>query len=423
MENKIKNLKRGRKVAFISSFITFLSAVAKGSVGYLFNSPILIADAFHSGADFLTHIASGLGLWVATKGKTTKFPYGLYRAETIACLVIGGLIIAVGIELFWDGFHKLLYIDAVDTFPIFPIGASLLSTIAAIIVAKMESKIGKAIGSQSLIANSREQFLDIFTSLVVLMGILLAYFKIPYAEGSIIILISFLLIKLGVENIWTSLLILMDANLDPELQLEIGKKVNKIYGVKGVSTVKIRQSGPFKMIECVITTKPSLSLYQAHELADKVEGMIERDHKHIESVFIHVEPVKADTVLAMVPVQSIDGLDSKIHGHCARAPYFVCLKLRNQQIEIEDFYANEFLDQKQHIGVKVARNFVKYKVDLLFTASIGEISFHMLKDNLIDIFKTDEGLSIKEIIKRYFQNQLQPLSDPTHSIEASLVSH
>jgi len=248
-----------------------LSAVAKGSVGYLFNSPILIADAIHSGADFLTHIASGLGLWVATKGKTTKFPYGLYRAETIACLVIGGLIIAVGVELFWDGFHKLLYIDAVNTFPIFPIGASLISTIAAIIVAKMESKVGKEIGSQSLIANSREQVLDIFTSLVVLMGILLAYFKIPYAEGSIIILISFLLIKLGVENIWASLLILMDANLDPDLQLEIGKKVNEIYGVKGVSTVKIRQSGPFKMIECVIATKPSLSLYKAHELADKVK--------------------------------------------------------------------------------------------------------------------------------------------------------
>jgi hypothetical protein len=29
--------------------------------------------------------------------------------------------------------------------------------------------------------------------------------------------------------------------------------------------------------------------------------------------------------------------------------------------------------------------FIDHKADLLFTAGIGEISFHMLKDNLIDI--------------------------------------
>ncbi len=419
MKNKIENLKRGRKVAFISSFVAFLSAALKGIVGCLFNSPLLIADAFHSGADLLTHLASGFGLWIATRGKTAKFPYGLYRAETIACLLIGGLIVMIGIELFQDGFHKLFYLDAVEVFPVFPVIASICSAIAAFVVAKMESKVGKSIGSQSLIANSREQFLDIWTSMVVLAGILLAYFKIPYAEGSIIMLISVLLFKLGIENIWTSLLILMDANLDPELQVEIEKKVNEIYGVKGVSSVKIRQSGPFKMVECVIATKASLSLYKAHELADKVENIIEKNYKRIESVFIHVEPLKEKTLSAMIPVQNIKGLDSEIHGHCARAPYFVILKLIDKKIEIEDFYSNEFLAEKQHIGVKVARVAVKYKMDLLFTASIGEISFHMLKDNLVDIYKVNEGLSVNEIINSYNFKQLQPLTCPTHSIEDS----
>ncbi len=121
----------------------------------------------------------------------------------------------------------------------------------------------------------------------------------------------------------------------------------------------------------------------------------------------------------MIPVQNIKGLDSEIHGHCARAPYFVILKLIDKKIEIEDFYSNEFLAEKQHIGVKVARVAVKYKMDLLFTASIGEISFHMLKDNLVDIYKVNEGLSVNEIINSYNFKQLQPLTCPTHSIEDS----
>ncbi|MBF0204496.1 MAG: cation diffusion facilitator family transporter [Desulfamplus sp.] len=422
MKNKIENLKRGRRIAFISSLVALLSALVKGIVGYLFNSPVLIADAFNSAADFMNHAASGFGLWIASRDKTTKFPYGLYKAETIACLLIGGLVITVGIELFRDGFDKLLHIDAVEEFPVFPVAASLFSAICAFIVAKMESKVGKEIGSQSLIANSREQILDIFTSLVVLIGIVLAYFKIPYVEGSIIILISGLLFKLGAENIWTSLLILMDANLEPELQVDIENKINTIYGVKGVSSVKIRQSGPFKMVECVIATKPSLPLYKAHELADKVEDIIEKDHKQIESVFIHVEPMNEKSLSAMIPVKNIDGLQSQIHGHFSRAPYFVFLKLIDKQITIENFYTNEFLSETQHIGIKVARVAIANKIDLLFIVNIGEISFHILKDSMVDIYKVNKGVSVKEIMDNYCLNKLQHLTAPVHSIEESLVS-
>jgi len=116
-----------------------------------------------------------------------------------------------------------------------------------------------------------------------LAGILLSYMKIPYIEGSIIVLISLLIFKLGVENIWTSLLALLDANLSPGLQLSIAEEVNKIYGVKGASEIKIRQAGPFQMVECKIMTSPSLALYKAHELADKVEEYIDRNYENVES--------------------------------------------------------------------------------------------------------------------------------------------
>lgn len=422
MDKEVKNLKQGQRIAFLATFVNLVLAIMKGVVGFMFGSPILLADAFHSGGDLLAHAASGFGLWIAARGKTAKFPYGLYRAETLACFIVGVFIIVAGIEIFKQGFEKLFYIDSVGSFPVLPVAASIVSAMVAFFVAKMESKVGRSIGSKSLIANSREAFLDIFTSLVVLIGILLAYFRIPYVDGIIIILIALLLLKLGVENIWTSLLILMDANLDIDLQTEIEEKVNQIYGVKGISKVKIRQSGPFKMVECVIATRPSLSIYKAHELANEVEDFIAENHEHIESVFIHMEPGKEKRVLAMIPVQNIDSLKSMIYNKFARAPYFVVLKLTDKQIDIEAFYKNEYLDDQQHIGVKLARVAIRYKIDLLFTFSIGEISFHMLKDSLIDIYKVKDKLSIKQIINSYQLNQLHPLTCPTHSVEDSQVS-
>lgn len=119
----------------------------------------------------------------------------------------------------------MFYLETVSSFPVFPICASLISSMAGFIVARMESRVGRAIGSQSLIASSKDAFYDMYTSLAVLLGILMAYYKIPYAEGSIIILISLLLIRIGVENVWTALLVLLDANL---YQAEEGRSVRQV---------------------------------------------------------------------------------------------------------------------------------------------------------------------------------------------------
>ena len=418
---KIKELKKGQKIAFIATFLTFLLAITKGIIGYRFDSKILIADAFHSGADLLAIFASAFGLWLAAKKKSAKFPYGLYKAETLASFIIGILIIWAGIGILKDGYNKLFHLTEIQEFPILPVIVSIISILAAYFIAKKEKATGKDINSQSLIANARESFLDIFTSIVVLAGILLAFAKVPYVEGIIIILIALLVLKLGIENMWASLLVLMDANLDPELQSEIEEKINRIYGVKGVNEVKIRQSGPFRMVECKIQTSPTLSLYKAHELAEKTESFITKDYKHIESVFIHVEPSKEKLISAIVPVKNINGLDSKVHGHFGRAPYYIILRLTDTDTEIEDFYYNEFLHEKKHIGIKVIKNVIKYKLDLLFTSRIGELSFYMLKDNFVDIYKIKEDFSVKEAIEKYRNKQLEQITAPTHPLEESQV--
>jgi len=415
--DKFRRLRQGQKTAFVAAFITLLLAIAKGLIGYFCDSKILMADAFHSGADFLAIFASGFGLWLASRKKTTKFPYGLYKAETFVSLVIGVLIVWAGVEILKDGLHKFFNIAQINEFPVLPVVVSIISVIVAFGIAKRERDVGKAINSQSLIANANESFLDIFTSLVVLAGILLGYMKIPYAEGLIILLISLLIFKLGIGNIWTSLLALLDANLSPDLQLSIAEEVNKIYGVKGISEIKIRQSGPFQMVECKIMTSPSLALYKAHELADKVEDYITRNHENVESIFIHIEPMKEEIISAIIPVKEIKGLDSEVYKHFGRAPYFIILKMDGNDINIEDFYYNEFLDEKKHIGVKVIKVVIKYKLDMLFTSQIGEISFHMLKDNFVDIYNIEEARTVRDVIEKYRSGRLKSIAVPTHSVE------
>jgi len=422
MDNALKKLNRGKKVAFIATIITLFLAALKGLIGYLFNSQILIADAFHSGADTIAIFASAFGLWLASRKKSNRFPYGLYKAETLGTLLVGGFIAWAGIELLSEGYEKLFIVAKVREFPYFPMGVTLLSVIAAFFIAKKEKSVGEEIYSQSLIANGKESFLDIFSSIIVLVGILLAYLKIPFIEGSIIILMSLLILKLGMENIWRSLLILMDANLDRELQAQVEQLTQNVYGVEQINDVKIREAGPFRMVELTFTTNPSLTVFRAHELADAVENKVISECEHIESVFVHVEPSAQKVISAIFPIEKIDGLKSIVSEHFGRAPYFIVLKIKEDKIEIEDFYLNEFLQKSRHIGLNVVKILADYGLDMLFTTQIGEISFYMLKDKFIDIYKIPkQNLTVMEVVEQYRKNQLQRITSPTHSIDESVV--
>ena len=419
----IELLKRGQRVAITATVVILLLAVAKFVTGYLFDSIILIADAFHSGVDVLAIFASWFGLRLASRKESARFPYGLYKAETFVTLLIGVLVIWAGFENLTEGYRKFFLLAPHHAFPVLPVLVSWVSVFVSYFVAKMEKETSAFINSGALQANASEGFLDIGTSLVVLIGILLAHARIPYIEGLIVMLIALLIIRLGVKNIWTPILVLLDASLDPKLQAEIEKKISTIDGVKSVSDVKMRQSGPFKMVECNIATGPSVSVYKAHELADKIENLIARDYNQIESVFVHVEPVKQDTLSVVIPVKEINGLDSKIHGHFGRAPYFIILKLDDKGgAEIEDFYHNDFLGEKDriHIGVKVIKAVIKHDLSLVFTPKIGEISFYMLKENFIDIYRVEAGATVREMIARYYNGEIEPITAP-HPAEDSEV--
>ena len=113
--------------------------------------------------------------------------------------------------------------------------------------------------------------------------------------------ISLLIHKLGVETVRASFMSLLDANLDPQLQAVMGRMISAIEGVRGEPGVRVRRVGPFRMIDCIIETSPNLTLYKAHELADRVEDSIVEKYRHIDTVFVHVEPYRQESLSILIP--------------------------------------------------------------------------------------------------------------------------
>ena len=161
------------------------------------------------------------------------------------------------------------------------------------------------------------------------------------------------------------------------------------------------------MIECVIITRPLLSLYKAHEVADKVEKSLLKITSTLNLFLSMLSRTKRKNLRALIPVKGNLGIDSLVDHHFARAYGFIVLKLKDNQAKIVDFYKNEFVRKKEHLGVKTSRCAIEYEIDVLFTESIGEISFHILKSNMIDVFKAEAGSSVKETIDDYYAKQIK----------------
>jgi len=69
-----RHLVQGTRVAAVATLLTLLLVVAKGLFGHLRYSPALTADAVYSDADTIAIFASWLGLKLAERPPTRRFP-------------------------------------------------------------------------------------------------------------------------------------------------------------------------------------------------------------------------------------------------------------------------------------------------------------------------------------------------------------
>ena len=415
MSEHLLKIKKGRNVAALAFLLTVLLASLKLLVGIMYQSQVLIVDAIHSFADSAAVIASAAGLYLAGKSRSTRFPYGMYRAETIAALLIGIFIIYAGIDMGIDGIHQVLSERIQqDDIPLIPALTAGLSIVLAIIIAIAEFKVAREINSMSLEANARESFLDVISSIIVLSGILLPVFGVPYVEGAAIMVISLFIIKIGIENVYRSILVLLDANMDPEMQNLIHDTTLRVKGVKQVDKVAIREAGPFKMVDMSVKTSPSATVFAAQDLADRVRKNIMNGFESVEDVYISVEPAENHIFRAVVPVSTVDGMNSRVFSHFGRSPYYAIITIYPDSVDIEDFYLNEFLQNEKHVGLNVVKALVNYNIDIIFTSKMGEISYYIARDNMIDVFNIDEDeQTIDDVVHAFSANRLKKIIEPS----------
>jgi cation diffusion facilitator family transporter len=416
LKDRAKKLKEGERAAGISILVSLLLSLAKAIVGYMSGSIVLVTDAVHSGADSITSFASWFGLKIAQKKPTEHFQYGYYKAENFATLVVSGFIFYAAIGLMLEGYSKLFVLPTLSR-PYEALAVALVSSVVSYFLSRYMKRVGEKVGSQSLIANAQERRVDILSSMIVFVAILLSFYRIPYVEAVVTILISLLALKVGFDVAKDSVFALMDVSPSSDIEGKITDVLKSNRGIESFENLRLRKAGPMIFGEVKIKIRKNVNVKRAHEIAEGIESKIKDEVEDLESLSIHVEPYKTEREKITIPIKTKKGMSSIVMEHFGRANHFIFVTLNKKTNQIESDYIKEnpYKKEAARAGFKTSNFIVKERIDALVTHEIGGISFNTLKNNLVDVYKV-EGETVNKVVENYVKDKLEVLKGPTKEL-------
>ena len=286
------------KVTWTGSIVNFLLLVLKFIAGIIGHSSALVADAVHSLSDFITDIIVIVFVKISGKPEDNDHRYGHGKYETLATVVIGLALFAVGTGLLVSGAKK---VHEVLNGAILPAPSTLALVVAAVSIVAKEIlyrytvRVGKSLNSQAVIANAWHHRSDAFSSIGTLVGIggaiiLGQKWRIldPIAAivvSAFIIKVSFDLIKPGIDE-------LLERSLPDETEKQILDIISEFPEVNSPHHLRTRRIGNHIAIEVHLRMDGKTTLENAHTTATEVERRLKEEFGPTTHIGIHMEPSK-----------------------------------------------------------------------------------------------------------------------------------
>jgi cation diffusion facilitator family transporter len=263
------------------SLIQFAIAIIGGSAG-------LFADALHNASDVLTTIALWIAFALSSRAANQRYTYGYHRAEDLAGIFIVLVIIASAAASAFESIMKLTS-GTVPTYLYLGMAAAAVGIIGNEALAQYKISVGKRINSVPLIADGQHSRIDGLTSLAALVGLVGVALHAPIADPTAGLVITVVIITVVYSTSRSVLQRLLDA-VDPHILPLIYAVASEVSGVKGVNDIRARWVGHALYVSLNIEVEATLTLAQAHDIAEEVRHRLFHRVEGIARAIIHTDP-------------------------------------------------------------------------------------------------------------------------------------
>lgn len=280
--------KEKENVAFVSVLAAIVLTGSKLVIGVLTGSLGILSEALHSGLDLVAAIITYISVRISDRPADRNHNYGHGKIENLSALVETILLLITCAWIIYEAVSRLISGETHIAVNVWSYIVIISSIIIDIHRSRMLYRAAKKHNSQALEADALHFSTDIWSSAVVLFGLVCANFGFYFADSvaalGVAIIVLFVSYRLGKRSI--------DVLLDsaPLETIAIVEQTLATYGeVKYFHSLKVRTGGADTFIKFNIHLDPDLSLRQVHELCDKIENELKALIARSE-IYIHAEP-------------------------------------------------------------------------------------------------------------------------------------
>ncbi|MFS1538837.1 MAG: cation diffusion facilitator family transporter [Candidatus Phlomobacter fragariae] len=289
-EQRIK-FKAAKKGTIISIVVNFFLSLWQIIIGFFAHSQGLIADGLHSLSDLFADFVVLIANKHSHKQPDADHPYGHFRYENGASLVLGATLLVVGCGMVWKAIKKILDPAEILDVHIIALAVALLSLIVKEGLFRYMLCVADKFNSSMLVANAWHARSDAASSLVAAIGIICSLCGFKIFDSIAALIVGVLVIKMGYKFTYQAFNDLMDKGADEQTLAAIRKQLLSMEGVIDIHDLKTRKSGDYLLVDVDLEVNGLLTVEQGHQIAVSARKKL-LENLAILNVMIHIDPVE-----------------------------------------------------------------------------------------------------------------------------------
>lgn len=280
--------KEKKRVAGFSIIAAIFLTGFKLIIGLLTGSLGILSEALHSGLDLIAAVITYFSVRISDKPADKEHNFGHGKIENFSALIETLLLVITCVWIVYEAINRLVSGNTHIQVTVWSYVVVITSIVIDVTRSRALHKVARKYNSQALEADALHFSTDIWSSAVVLIGLLFANFGIYAADSIAALGVAILVLSVSYRLGKRAVNVLLDSS-PVTLSNQIVSIIKSVPEVSYFHDVRVRVAGADTFVNVTIHVDPELNIRDAHFISHKVEEIICKKIDRCQ-VQIHYEP-------------------------------------------------------------------------------------------------------------------------------------
>jgi cation diffusion facilitator family transporter len=257
---------------------------------YITDSVAILTDALESTVNVVSGFIGLYSLYLSAQPKDQNHPYGHGKVEFISAGIEGALITLAGFIIIYEACLNIFHPHNISQLD-YGIALVIVSAIVNYVVGFFAIKKGEKNKSLALVASGKHLQTDTYSTIGIVVGLILMYFtNWAWIDSATAILFALLIITSGIKIVRSSIAGVMDET-DTELLEEVIDYLNKHRPFTWIDlhNLRIIKYGSILHLDCHLTVPWYFNVHEAHNQIEHLGTLVRNKYGEQVELFVHTD--------------------------------------------------------------------------------------------------------------------------------------